>query len=317
MTDKERVNLDGAVWLRSDAIADGFSDKAIASKVRSGEWYRVRRGAYCSGELWRSLSPEDQHRVICRAVLLRAHPSTALSHISSAIEWGAETWGFDLNEVHSTRTDGKNGRREAGLVHHRGRLTEAEVQVVNGVRITPAARSVVETCTIAGVQPALTVANSLLHRGELSMSDLDGQSAVTRNWPRSITTELVRRLADPRIESVAESRAMYLFWREHVTRPEPQVEVYDEAGRLVGRVDFLWAKYGVFGEMDGKLKYLTMRRDGESLDEFLLREKRREEQICALTGWVCFRIAWEDLARPRLLARRVNRLLASRSPRLA
>ncbi len=83
--------------------------------------------------------------------------------------------------------------------------------------------------------------------------------------------------------------------------------MYDESGRLVGRVDFLWAKYGVFGEMDGKLKYLTMRREGETLDEFLLREKRREEQICALTGWVCIRITWEDLARPRLLARRIRR----------
>ena len=47
---------------------------------------------------------------------------------------------------------------------------------------------------------------------------------------------------------------------------------------------------------------------------FLLREKRREEQICALTGWVCIRITWEDLARPRLLARRIRRLLASRAP---
>ena len=113
---------------------------------------------------------------------------------------------------------------------------------------------------------------------------------------------------------MAESRALHLFWREHLPRPEPQVEVYDESGRLVGRVDFLWAKYGVFGEMDGKLKYLTMRREGETLDEFLLREKRREEQICALTGWVCIRITWEDLARPRLLARRIRRLLDSRAP---
>ena len=43
------------------------------------------------------------------------------------------------------------------------------------------------------------------------------------------------------------------------------------ATRLVGRVDFLWARHGVFGEMDGKLKYLTLRREGETLDEFLLR----------------------------------------------
>ena len=66
--------------------------------------------------------------------------------------------------------------------------------------------------------------------------------------------------------------------------------------------------------MDGKLSTSTMRREGETLDEFLLREKRREELICALTGWVCIRITWEDLARPRILARRISELLAVPSP---
>ena len=171
---------------------------------------------------------------------------------------------------------------------------------------TAAARSVAETCTIAAVEPSLTVANSLLHSGVIDMDGLREQTATTRSWPRSLTTDLVRRLADRRIESVAESRAFHLFWREHIPRPEPQVEVFDELGRLVGRVDFAWAQYGVFGEIDGRLKYLFMRRQGETLDEFLLREKRREELICALTGWVCIRITWEDLARPHLLARRIT-----------
>lgn len=314
---KEQVPLEGVVWLRRDALAEGYSDKKIAKLVRTKEWQRVRRGAYTSGDLWRSLSPEDQHRVLSRAVLLTAHPAAALSHVSSAIEWGAETWGFDLDEVHLTRTDGKSGRREDGVVHHRGKLVEADVTLRHGVRVTSAARAVAETCTIAEVEPALTVANSLLHLGEVSGSDLDVQTGVTRCWPMSLTTELVKRLADGRIESVAESRALHLFWREHIPRPEPQVEVYDESGRLVGRMDFAWAQYGVFGEMDGKLKYLSMRREGETLDEFLLREKRREELICALTGWVCIRITWEDLARPGILARRIRRLLASRAPRPA
>jgi hypothetical protein len=317
MTKRERVALDGVVWLRRDALAEGYSDKAIAKLVRTHEWHRVRRGAYTSGRLWDSLSPEDRHRVLCRAVLMTVHPSSVLSHVSSAIEWGAETWGFDLSEVHLTRTDGKCGRKEAGLVHHRGRLSEDEVVILNGVRVTGAARSVAETCTIADVESSLTVANSLLHLGEVDMDGLCEQTAVTRSWPRSLTTELVKRLADRRIESVAESRAFHLFWREHIPRPEPQVEVYDESGLLVGRVDFAWAEYGAFGEIDGRLKYLTMRREGETLEEFLIREKRREELICALTGWVCIRITWEDLLRPRLLARRIRRILESRALRPA
>lgn len=317
MDTPEPVDLADAVWLRRHALAEGYTDKAIAQLVRTGEWYRVRRGAYCSGELWQSLSPEDRHRVLCRAVLLTAHPSTVLTHVSSAIEWGAETYGFDLAVAHVARTDGKCGRKEAGVVHHRGRLAPREVVILNGVPVTSAARSVAETCTIAGVEPALTVANSLLHRGAVTMGDIDDQTVVTRHWPGSITARLVRALTDPRIESVAESRALHLFWKEHLPKPEPQVDVYDEAGHLVGRVDFAWVRYGVFAEMDGRLKYRLLRREGETLEEFLLREKRREEQICALTGWVCIRITWQDLARPQLLARRIRKILASRAARPA
>ena len=116
-------------------------------------------------------------------------PSSVLSHVSSAIEWGAETWGLDLAEVHLTRPDGKCGRKEAGLVHHRGRLAEAEVVLLDGVRVTGAARSVAETCTIADVEPSLTVANSLLHLGALDLDGLSEQTAVTRSWPRSLTTD--------------------------------------------------------------------------------------------------------------------------------
>ena len=46
-----------------------------------------------------------------------------------------------------------------------------------------------------------------------------------------------------------------------------------------------------------------------------MREKKREELICQLTGWVCIRVTWADLATPELLARRVRKLLESRRPR--
>jgi hypothetical protein len=309
---REQIDLEGAVWLRRDALADGYADPQIARLVRSGEWHRIRRGAFVSGELWNTLTPEDRHRLLARAVLRTAHPNSVLSHTSAAVEWGAQTWGVDLERVHLTRTDGKAGRRDAGLTPHRGILREPDVAVYNGVRVTSPARSVAETCTVASVEASLTVANSLLHDRRFTLEEFQRETEATKCWPNSLTTELVLRLADPRIESVAESRAWHLFWREHIPRPVPQVEVFDESGHLVGRVDFAWPALKAFAEVDGRIKYLTMRRPGEGLEEFLLREKRREELICQLTGWVCIRITWEDLARPRLLAARILKILRSR-----
>jgi hypothetical protein len=99
--------------------------------------------------------------------------------------------------------------------------------------------------------------------------------------------------------------------------PEPQVEIHDDRGRLLGIVDFAWRAHGVFLEFDGRIKYERLREPDETLEEFLMREKRREELICRQTGWVCIRITWADLARPEHLAWRINALLQAPSRRPA
>ncbi|MBA3781715.1 MAG: type IV toxin-antitoxin system AbiEi family antitoxin domain-containing protein [Nocardioides sp.] len=312
----EYIDLHGVVFLRREAMAEGYSDRAIAAQVKSGEWHRVRRGAYCSGALWGSLSRADQHRVLARAVLRTAHPTSVLSHQSAAIEHGAPVWGVPLNQVHLTRTDGKAGRREAGLVHHRGALPQEHVVTLNGVPVTSATRVAVEVTTVASVESALVTVNGLLHAKATTQQAISALVNDFRFWPHSLAADLVMRLADHRIESPGESRFLYLCWNQHLPRPKPQVWVY-EAGRRVARLDFAWPEYGVFVEFDGREKYVRFRREGETLDQFLMREKKREERVCLLTGWVCIRISWADLSQPEVTARRIRRLLARRKPKEA
>lgn len=306
-------DLTNVVFLRREAIADGYTDRAIRSMLKSGEWHRVRTGAYVSGPLWRELSVGDRHRVRARAVLRTSHPSTVLSHLSAALEHGAPVWGVDLTEVHVTRTDGKPRRREAGVVHHRGELDMDEVVLLNDVHVTSPLRSAVEVTTIAPVEAALVTVDGLLRSARPTQEAVAAARTVSRHWPNSLTTEVVFRLADPRRESAAETRAFYLCWAYGLPRPEPQVEILDERGRLFARVDFAWTRLGVFLEVDGTAKYAQHRRPGETLDQFLLREKRREEQICQFTGWVCIRIRWADLEQPATTAMRIRRILDSRS----
>lgn len=307
-------DLTDVVFLRSEALADGYTDHQIARKVRSGAWHRVRRGAYVSGDLWQTLSTEDRHRVLARAVLRTAHPLTVLTHVSAALERGAPIYNVSLEEVHTTRTDGKAARREAGKVQHRGVLPAEQVEVVNGVPVSSAARCAVEMTTIADVESALVTVNGMLHSGQLAAQDFAVMAQDTRHWPQSLSANLVARLADPRLESAGETRAAYLCWVQHLPSPTPQVGIVDERGHEFARVDFAWPEYGVFLEFDGREKYRRWRREGETLEEFLMREKRREERICQLTGWVCIRITWADLSRPERTAHRIRRILASRAP---
>jgi very-short-patch-repair endonuclease len=309
MGTQELIDLEGVVFLRREALSNGWTDRQIQAQVRRGEWFRVRRGAYVSGDLWRSLSAADRYRVLCRAVLRTAHHTAALSHISAAVELGAPVWGRDLSEVHLTRTDGKSGRREGGVVHHRGVLTEDQVIERNGVRITGGTRAAVEVCTILEVEGALVTVNGLLHLGETTAAEFAAMARETESWPHSLTTDIVVRLANPRIESVGESRTAYLCWSQHLPRPEPQFKVRDERGIELHRVDFAWPEHKAFLEFDGREKYFRYRKEGETLEEFLIREKRREELICQLTGWVCIRITWADLGSPLATARRIRAIL--------
>jgi hypothetical protein len=312
MTSDIGRDLTGAVVLRRELLREGFTDNQIQALVRRGDLHRVRHGSYVDGALWRSLDQLDRHRVLVRAVLRRAHPSAVATHISSAVERRAPVWGIPLDEAHVTRTDGRSGRREAGVAHHRGELAEDRVEVVNGIRVSAAPRCAVEITTMTSVEPALVSINALMHAGHLTPEDLAAEVETLKHWPRTLTATIVQRLADPRVESVAESRTLFLCWDQHLPRPSLQIPVLDEHRREFAYADFGWPEHGVFLEFDGRIKYQRYRRKDETLEEFLMREKKREERICMLTGWVCIRITWADLSDPERTAARIRRILDSR-----
>lgn len=313
MTDDVPIDLTGVVVLRRDLLAAGYTDRQIRTRVKTGELRRIRHGSYCAAQIWDSLDDADRHRVLSRAVLARSHPSTVLTHVSSAIEQGAPVWGHDLSKVHTTRTDGRAGRKECDRVQHAAAMPAYHVRQVNGVPVSLATRCAVEMTTISTVESALVTVDGLLSAGLTTMSGITQFAHRTRWWPNSLRTIVVLRLADPRHESAGESRTAYLFYSQQLPRPEPQVVVLDEDGREFARVDFAWVALGVFLEFDGRVKYSKFRREGESLEDYLTREKTREERICQLTGWVCVRVTWTDLAHPEKLAVRLRRILEARA----
>ncbi|MFN8192134.1 MAG: type IV toxin-antitoxin system AbiEi family antitoxin domain-containing protein [Nocardioidaceae bacterium] len=306
------IEESNSVILRREAVAQGYDDRAIRRMVRSGLWKKVRHGAYAISEVWDAVSPQDQHRLLARAVLRTAHGSSVLSHVSAAVEWGAPTWGIDLGWVHLTRGDGQTSRRQSGVVRHSGVLSAADVLVHEGVSLTSGCRAALEVTTVAAVEPALVVVNGLLRAGATTKSELEKAMPLFEHWPNSLTARLVVGLADARLSSAGESRLFHLCWKAGLPLPVPQVLVEGLEDWFTAFVDFAWPELGVFMEFDGREKYERYRRKGETLEQFLLREKRREELICQLTGWICIRITWADLERPVQTAARIRNLLATR-----
>jgi hypothetical protein len=235
-----------------------------------------------------------------------------LSHQTALAEHGVETWGAGTSETHLTRTDGRPGRREAGVVHHRATLGRRWWAVRDGIPVTHPARAAIEVVTTYGAEAGLVAACGVLNRELATPAELQDVARDAARWPGSLGTRLVLARADARLTNVAEARVWHFFFEQGITRPEPQVEVRDAQGNLLGIVDFAWLALGVFVEFDGRIKYARHRRPGESLADYLMREKRREEQICVEKGWISIRITWADLQRPAVLARRIRKALESR-----
>ncbi|MET1060288.1 MAG: type IV toxin-antitoxin system AbiEi family antitoxin domain-containing protein [Nocardioides sp.] len=305
------ICLTCGVFLRSEAMALGYDDRTIAQAVRTRQWHRVRRGAYTFADVWASADDRMRHGIRARAVTRAAKTDVVLSHTTAALEHVPTYWGIDLSDVHVTRLDGRAGRAEAGVRQHRGLVLPEDVWLTTSPPTTTPVRAALELTTVAGTEQALVTVNAMLHAGLFTAEDLRERYDAMTYWPYTLATDLVIRLADARMESAGETRTAYALWREGVPTPDPQYELFDDYGRLMARLDFAWPELGVWVEFDGREKYTRYLKEGETVTDAVLREKRREERIRERTGWICVRVTWAELADPRRLAARVRAAFAS------
>ncbi|MBO0845807.1 MAG: type IV toxin-antitoxin system AbiEi family antitoxin domain-containing protein [Nocardioides sp.] len=301
--------LDGSVWLRSELIDAGHSDRDLARLVRAGVLRRVRRGAYVDGTTYDAADADSRHRLLARAVAKQAKTRVIISHVSAVPFHEGPTWGMSLDLGHVTRPDGRAGRSEAGVRQHQGVVLEGDVVVRQGLEVMSATRTALDVTTCASAEASLVLVNDFLHRRLTTLHDLQSRYASMKNDPHTLKTDLVLRLADSRSESVGESRTFFMCYRGGVPAPIPQYELRDDHGDLIARLDFAWPKLRVWLEFDGREKYLKHVRDGESVVDAVIREKQRESMIAELTGWTCIRITWADLQRPDATVARILAVL--------
>jgi hypothetical protein len=296
--------------LRRELIEQGFNDRALARMIRDGTLAKVRWGAYAAGPAHRVLDELGRHALTSRAVLMQSRSDASLSH-SSALPWfGAPRFGLDLRTVDITRHDGRAGRREAGVRQHCGGLEAGDLVERAGISLVTPARAAVEFTTVAGIEAGLVQVNHLLHSGQTTPTELAVMQRRFDRWPGSLSTDIVLRLADARLESVLESRFFYMCYRHSVPLPTPQYVIENDAGDIVARLDFAWPALRKWAETDGNVKYEKLLRSGERASDAVLREKRRESMVSKMTGWDCMRFDNDDLRWPHHTAERLKQFLA-------
>ena len=291
---------------RRDVLAVGDDDRFIRRQLASRRWTRIRNGAYCHTATWASLDPADQHRRLARAVL-RAHgDAVVLSKVSGLLmRPGSDVWGVDLSRVHVTRRDGRCGSVERDVVHHEGPVCDEDIEEIDGLLVANEARCVVETLATVGVEPGLVIADAALRAARVTRGELLDLRERTKRWRGSRTAELALRMAEPKAESVGESRSRFLYWSQGFPRPVVQFRVYRD-GVLIGITDMAWPALGLLFEFDGRVKYGRLLKPGQTPGDAVFAEKQREDALRRATGWSMERAVWDDLGRPTETARRAR-----------
>ncbi len=107
-------------------------------------------------------------------------------------------------------------------------------------------------------------------------------------------------LADTGSESPWETRARLAVVLAGLPRPETQIEVFDEHGRFVARVDFGWRPWKVAVEYDGAHHRGSAQ---------FARDLRRHNRLVA-AGWTVIRVTAADVMHPKEFLALVARALA-------
>jgi hypothetical protein len=302
----------GGLLLRRDAIAAGYDDNYLARQVKAGILVRIRQGAYARASIWTPLDERGRHLLLSSAVMLQYDDRVALSHESAALAWDGPQHGLELDWVHLTHLDRytAGGRRSAGVAHHSGACGVGDISRRNEHWITSPGRTLLDVAALRGVEAGVVLGDDLVHRALTTVDELRQLALPMELWPSTLTLRLVLDLIDGRSESVGETLFRLLCRNMRLPRPELQWEVIAPNGRLVGRSDFAWPDRRLLGEFDGRAKYLRLRREGETVEDTVLREKRREDEMREITGYRMIRFVWADLFTPERTAARVRAQLA-------
>lgn len=273
----------------------------VDRKLASGEWHSPHRGIVCTVPASEACPIHMQLQVV--TALIKSLPCDYVaSHWTAATILGLPDRHLPLSTFALTR----NGSRHR-IVNRRGpnaavRLFEAplsadDVIVGDHPACTAPARTIFDTgrhldFDSAVIQIEAAFSQNLVRRSELE-AQIDAGRRVhgARLFKRAL--DFASELSDSPLES-----DFRLFLRRHgFTGFVQQVEIYDNDGWLIARVDFLFPELKLVLEVDGLDKYTNPAYGVSSPPDRFRREKERDRVLNDL-GYMVIHASARDLKQP-------------------
>lgn len=266
----------------------GGTRTALARALETGDLRRIRRGVL-SGEP-RPGTPQAAHALRVRAAAPYLGDNTYFSHFSAAVLHGLPLLARRLDEVTVVRTGGGHGSIHPSLHGRAAALAAGDVCEVDGLPVTSLGRTLADLARTLSFEESVMMLDAGLRAGatvaELLARTADGRGC--RLAERAIT------FADADAESPGESLSRVRMHQAGLVMPRLQENIYDAAGRFLGRGDFYWEHVPAVGEFDGGVKYDELAPTKADLVRVVQGERRREQSIedtsCRVLRW-----GWPDL----------------------
>ena len=286
------------MWTTGELLSAGLSAGRIRRMVRDGALCSLRPGVYATAATISSQvrDARDERGRQAGGQLLRLAATLAVtgsrsagSHRSAALVYGLGLVGGPESVAEITRAPGDRGSRtgDLGVLVHIAALPAEHVVSYRGVLLTSVPRTVIDLARTLPFAQGVAVADSALHAGLTSKSELATVIAECPRWPGLQRAREVTAFSDARSESVLESLSRAAFHQSGLPPPDLQVWVGDD-DEVIGRVDFLWRRYRTIGEADGAFKYQTPARARAQLE--------RDARLRA-AGYEVVHFTWPEITR--------------------
>jgi hypothetical protein len=189
------------------------------------------------------------------------------------------------------------------LTVHSDNVLPAETHEIDGMTVTTAPRTAFDIGRRLPVTAGVQRVDALLNATRATVADVEKVVELHPGVRGIATLRKTLTLVDGGAESPYESLTRLMLIRAGLPRPETQIRVVDEFGRLVAFLDMGWPELRVAVEYDGAQHWTDARQRRRDIE--------RWAELEAL-GWIVIRVSSDMLRTPAAVVHRVNKALARR-----
>ncbi|WP_297597642.1 hypothetical protein [Mycobacterium sp.] len=195
-----------------------------------------------------------------------------------------------------------------GIILHSDTLEDDETTVCDGMSLTTPARTAFDLGRRKGLTTAVIRVDALMHATDVKTADVELLADRHRGARGLVQLRRVLTMVDGGAESPYETKTRLLLVGSRLPRPQTQIEVLNEWGAVLARIDMGWEEWKVGVEFDGAHHWTDPARRTRDIDQLAELEAR---------GWTIVRASADMLRyRPYVVVARTRSALVAAGCRL-